>query len=134
MIQYHRETLFSTELMFGFDSTQGYLEFATSSEENKSQVAFGADQENNYSTHLYKLKQLEKEGYIDIEWSRYVNSTGDEYIKIKQMCLTTSGRELLTQLKRKSRKGELKERTKNLIWVILTSIATTLIVLQIKGG
>ncbi len=118
--------------MFGLDSTQGYLEFADYYPDGGSSVVFSKSDENNFSTHMYKLKQLESEGYLTIEWTPY-ESEKEGMVTINQICLTTSGKELLDKLHKSSKIGHLKSKIINLVWVVLTSIVTTLVVLEIKG-
>ena len=118
--------------MFGLDSTQGYLEFADYYSADDVIIVFSKSDENDFSTHLYKLKQLESEGYIKVDWKPY-ESEEDDRVIIKQICLTTSGKELLDKLHKSSKFGNLKGKVINLIWVVLTSIVTTLVVLEIKG-
>lgn len=130
---FQRRTLLPTEYMFGFDSTQGYLAFAASGIENQRQIAFGDADENDYSSHLYRLKQLAREGYIEAEWSVSTQGEGETYHSIRQMCLTTKGHELLERLQGESGAGQLKRRLKDLAWVVVTSVCTTLVVLYIRG-
>lgn len=129
----HRRTFFPTEYMFGLDSTQGYLEFAESSQENKAQIVFDNKDEASFLSHLYRLKQLERERLIEVSWSTRKTEDGKEYVSIDQMCLTTSGKEFLEKLRVASKRGRLTNRLKDLVWTILTSIATTLVVLYLKG-
>lgn len=95
---FHRNTLFPSEYMFGLDSTQGYLEFADSPQDNKSQIAFRRSDEVNFLSHFFKLKQLEREKLIEVVWSTETIE-GIEYTKIGQMCLTISGKEMLEKLR-----------------------------------
>ena len=130
---HYRKTLTPTEFVFGVDSTQGYLEFADSDQHNKSQIVFSTKDEQDYSSHLYRLKQLSRENFIEVEWEVVLKEGGQELYSIKQMSLTTSGRELLEKLRSNSKSGLLKTRFFNLLWVIVTAACTTLVVLYIKG-
>jgi hypothetical protein len=131
--KFYRKTLFNQELVFGLDSVQGYLEFSNSSQRNKSQLVFSPEDEGRFDSAFYKLKQLEHENYIEAKWELRENENGEKYFHIVQMCLTTSGHELLDKLTNNSKVAKLKHRVVNLLWVIVTSIATTLIVLYIKS-
>lgn len=129
---FHRDTLFPSEYMFGLDSTQGYLEFADSSQDNKRQIAFRKSDEADFLSHFFKLKQLEREKLIEVIWASEAIE-GVEYIKIEQMCLTISGKDLLEKLRSNSRRGRLRVQLRNLFWTVLTSIITTLVVLYFKN-
>lgn len=129
----HRGTFFSTEHVFGLDSTQGYLEFAESPQDNKAQIVFDHKDEASFTSHLFRLKQLERERLIEVSWSTRKTEGGTEYVSIEQMCLTTSGKEFLEKLRSASKRGRLTRRIQDLTWTVLTSIATTLVVLYLKG-
>lgn len=129
---FHRETIFPSEYMFGLDSIQGYLEFADSSQDNKSQITFHKSDEVDFLSHFFKLKQLERENLIEVVWTTKAIE-GIEYIKIGQMCLTIAGKELLEKLRSNSRRGRIKVRLQNLLWTVATSVITTLAVLYLKN-
>ncbi len=131
--KFYRGTFFPSEYVFGLDSVQGYLEFANSELRNKSMLVFPIDEENDFSSAYFKLKQLEREGHIEAKWEEATNSSGESHYKIKQMALTTSGHKLLDELRVKSRRGKLLMRLSNLFWIVLTSMVTTLVVLKLKG-
>lgn len=116
---------------FGTDSIQGLLELATwYNEGNVFRLTFNNKESTAYSDRLLDtLKQLEKEGYITLQFSNLT----DDHIILDFIRLTISGHKLLSELRDKSTAGELKKRIGDLAWVILTSIATTLVVLWITG-
>jgi len=117
--------------MFWLDSTQGYLEFAESEQRNKDQIRFRTDDVNNFETHLFKLKQLEHERFIEAHWRTETRDSG-EYFAIEQMCLTIAGKELLEKLRAASKRGRLKVQLRTVFWSVVTSIATTLAVLALR--
>lgn len=88
-------------------------------------------EKNKQGSALFNYLQLEKEDLVNIV---LIESKDDpEMLEIDQMSLTVKGHQLHEELKNKSTIGSLKERVKSLIWVVLTTICTTLIVLTIKG-
>jgi hypothetical protein len=109
---FHRATFFPSKYMFGLDSTQGYLEFADSSKDNKRQITFHKSDEADFLSHYFNLKQLEREKLIEVVWVDE-KIQGIDYIKIGQMCLTTAGKELLEELRSNSRRGQLKVKLQN---------------------
>src|SRR5512134_1616627 len=118
---------------FGLDSVQGYLEMPKWYDGKK--VIFSCDPTDvhRFDSMYFQLTQIEKEGYLVIEWQPQTFS-GREMLTIKQLALTTSGRKLLTELQAKSRWGKVKLRLVTIVWAAVTSIVTTLAVLAVKGA
>jgi hypothetical protein len=115
---------------FGFDSIQGLLELATWYDEGKDVHFVFSRKTSKYSHRLLDtLKQLEREGYVTLQFS----DTEDGHMCLESITLTINGHKLLAELREKSAAGKLKRRLGDLVWVILTSILTTLAVLWVKG-
>jgi hypothetical protein len=149
--QLQRKTLLPTQ-SWGLDSVQGLLEFAENPG-NIFKIVFDTNDINDFSSPYFHFKQLEKEGYLNIQWLEYAStdkkteSNGNIYIALisdedksrlkgnevlmNQVSLTTSGRNLLEDLRQKAKLGTLKKRIIDLLWVIATAIITTLITLKI---
>ncbi len=121
-----RDTLLPKDF-FGLDSIQGLLEMAMTYD--KEDIGFGFN--SNHPIYTY-LCQLEKEGYIHTEWSPYNDDPKTK--ALDQISLTIAGHKLLEEIKNKSRTGKIKKRIIDLIWIIITTIITTLIVLYFKGN
>jgi DNA-binding PadR family transcriptional regulator len=81
----------------------------------------------------FHLMQLEKEGHLIIDWEPRTYADGREYLVLKQIALSTSGQKLLAELRSKSKWGKFRERFTTVIWAMATAVATTLIVMAIKG-
>lgn len=81
----------------------------------------------------FQLIQLEKDGLIVTQWEPGSSYDGKANVTLKQISLTIAGQKLLNELMAKSRSGRLKERFHTLLWAVVASIITTLIVLAIKG-
>jgi DNA-binding PadR family transcriptional regulator len=82
----------------------------------------------------FQLTQLEKEGYVVLEWVAGKVHDGLELLELKQIALTTSGHKLLGELRAKSRLGKVKERLSSILWAAASSVVTTLVVLAVKGA
>ncbi|MHC4123901.1 MAG: hypothetical protein ACYSSI_10035 [Planctomycetota bacterium] len=124
-----RESLIRKDF-FGIDSIQGLLELATWYSPDSVQFCCNLSDKNSHDSMYFQLLQLEKEGYLNLEWEPYEE---DKTVQLSKISLTTQGRKLLEELKAKSKSGRLKQRLINLFWVVVTSIITTLVVLKIKG-
>jgi DNA-binding PadR family transcriptional regulator len=81
----------------------------------------------------FQLLQLEREGLIQLEWEPHSTGAGRELLRLRQIALTTNGHRLLQELQAKSRLGQVKKKVGDLLWVVITSIITTLVVLKIRG-
>ena len=80
-----------------------------------------------------QLMQLEKDGYVTLVWEPFVNERMNDGLQLAQAMLTVSGHKLLQELREKSAPGRVKKRVVDLVWIVLTSIATTLAVLWVRG-
>jgi hypothetical protein len=117
---------------FGLDSVQGYLEMAEWYDEKHVGFVCDASDISEFNSMYFQLTQLEQEGYLSIQWEPETSS-GREMLAMKQIALTTSGRNLLAQLQAKSRWGKVRTRLATIFWAAVTAVVTTLAVLTIKG-
>lgn len=126
-------TTFLPSQAFGLDSIQGYLELAL--RYPGWNVIFNCDPAEKGLLHSmhFQLSQLEKEGYLVLEWAPSKAHDGREMLELKQIALTTSGHKLLGELRGKSKLGKVKERLATIAWAAASSVVTTLVVLAIKG-
>ena len=133
MKDFYSETFIPKDPLLGLDSIQGYLEMAHWY--HKGYVTL-VDSVNNTSEHgsmIFILNQLKKDDLINLELVEYKNDDGEDFLKLKQISLTTSGHKLLDELREKSKRGQLKKRISNILWTMITTIITTLVVLKLKG-
>lgn len=86
-----------------------------------------------HGSMLFHLTQLEEDGYITTEWSDCKTHDGSEALELLQISRTVKGYNLLDKLKVKTPIGSIKKRVIDILWVVITTIITTLIVLAIKG-
>ena len=122
---------FMSTSMFG--SIQDYLEMANSYEDNYFSICCDLEDKNKHNSMLFILSKLEADELNDIDWEDFKAEEGKKYLQIKQLSLTVKGLQLLEEIKKNSKFGKLKLRVANMLWVIVTTILTTLIVLKIKG-
>jgi hypothetical protein len=120
---------------FGMDSLQGLLELASRYEgvdAPPGYVMFCAvrGEEKHPDSFFSTIVRLQNEGYLQAEW---VPSEDNSYLQLHRLTLTIAGHKLLAELKEKSAAGRFKRRLSDLIWVIVVSILTTLVTLQVKG-
>jgi hypothetical protein len=111
------------------DSIQGFLEMAAWGREGHVVFCFDLADKDNVNSMYFQILQLEKEKYINVTWEH----APDGYMQLKQISLTVEGMKLLDDLQHKSRFGMLKARFRDLLWIVVTTIITTLIVLKLKG-
>ena len=128
MIDFARKSL-SPKGISGIDSIQGILELALWYEGGGIKLNFSAVEKNYSHSQLNAIRRLEKEGYIIVQYSERV----DNFLQLESIALTVSGHKLLNELQDKSSSGKLKKRITDLLWIIITTIITTLVVLWIKG-
>ena len=121
------------EDFLGLDSVQGYLELATWYSSNAGIRLFVHKSDGSPpDTMLAEFSRLEKEGYVEVQWEPYGDGD-DEEMMLKSICLTTAGHKLLSELQERSAGGRLKRRASDLLWVVVVSMLTTLVTLQVKG-
>ena len=128
----YRDTL-RPRTTFGFDTIQGLLELAQygNSEGGVGFCVHESDRSRPYSLYA-KLLDLEKGGYITLAWKPVSLSPPDsDLLRLETIMLTVQGHLLLDELKRKSKFGRLRSNFRDLIWVILTSIITTILTMRL---
>ncbi|WP_374477786.1 hypothetical protein [Zoogloea sp.] len=132
MQKLERNTLVPDWRLFGLDSIQGYLELAEWY--SKRGVTFVCDEEHirSFGSMYFQLLQLEKDGLVVMEW-KFRSDNERALRELKQIALTVAGRKLLSELKAKSRSAKLKERVATVVWAVVTSALTTLVVIALKG-
>lgn len=115
------------------DVVRRYLEMADTYHEGHVIWVCKKEDEDRHGSMLFHLNQLEKDGYIKTEWGKC--STHDEIdaLELLQISRTVNGHKLLDALKEKTPIGSLKRKVLDIVWVAITTIITTLIVLKIKG-
>lgn len=129
----YRKNLISHDAMAGLDSTQGYLELGTWYKDAGVNFICDVEDQSKFGSMYHELCKLQAEGYLDVEWVPYPNDDGRNALQLNQVHLTTSGRCLLDDLQSKSKAGRIKKRLGELFWVVATSMATTLVVLWLRG-
>ena len=127
---YHKR--FTPEHLLGFDTVQDYLELACWYCEGGVNFICTQDDKASYKSMYSELNQLEKEGYLLVEWEPYALEDEPDGVLLKQITLTAAGHKLLEELNERTKTGRLKKRISELAWVIVTSIATTLVVLWLR--
>ncbi len=127
-MKFHRTKFFS-ENVFGIDSIQGLLELGKWYELGQVRFCFSTIEGELANKPLQALKQLQSEGYLTIRLS----APDDETATLESISLTIAGHKLLSELHERSASGKLKKRLSELVWVVITSIVTTIVVLWIKG-
>ncbi|MDT8397085.1 MAG: hypothetical protein RQ899_00515 [Pseudomonadales bacterium] len=128
----YRKTLYPPNLI-GIDSTQGYLELSNWYENSGVRFHCNVNDVSHFGSMYFELIKLQDEGYLHLEWEEYENPEEEGMVLLSQIALTTSGKKLLDELQSISKMGRLKKRAIDLIWIICTSIITTLVVLWVKG-
>ena len=128
MFTFYRQSYLRKDF-FGIDSIQGLLEMATWYYKGYVIFHYNLADKDNCNSMYFKLLQLENEKHINVVWE----PAPDEKIRLKQISLTTEGMKLLDDLQHKSHFGVLRKRLLDLLWIVVTTIVTTLIVLKLKG-
>ena len=119
--------------LFSLHTVQDYLELACwYGDEEGVQFICTQDQMTDYGSMYSELNQLTEEGYLLVEWEPYPLENEPDGLLLKQITLTTAGHKLLDELDGKSKTGKLKKRVSELAWVVITSMATTLVVLWVR--
>lgn len=117
----------------GLDSIQGFLEWAQDYEVERHYgitVAVPEDIDQHDSI-TFTLKQLSNDGDISIT---FLDSDAEGWGgPIDQMSLTPQGHKHLDDLIKKSYWWSLRTRLVNLLWIVVASSVTTVVVLEIRG-
>ncbi len=130
MKQFARKGIIPKDI-FGLDSIQGLLELALWYEDGDYiQFHFNASDSNKSHSLLTGFKQLEKEGYITLQLVK----DAKHGFTLRSLVLTIKGHKLLKELKDMSTTGKFKNRLGDLLWVIITATATTLVILWLNGN
>jgi len=116
-----------------FGSIQDYLEMASNYKEDYFTFCCDPDDKDKHNSMLFILNKLEADELINIEWGSYPRDGGKEYLQIKQLSITVKGLQLLDEIKQNSKFEIVKKRIGNMLWILVTTIFTTLIVLKLKG-
>jgi len=132
MKDFYTTSIISKDIL-GLDSIQGYLDMAHWYHNGHIKLVDQKKNEKEHGSFIFTLNGLEKDKLINIEWLEYKDDTQEEMLKLKQISLTVQGHKLLDELKDKSKKGRIKKRLSDLLWIIVTTVFTTLLVLKIKG-
>jgi hypothetical protein len=114
--------------LYGLDNTRSILEWAI----HKDSGVIHCIDKNDFDspkTFGSRLKRLESDGYLVIK-----HEMVDEYYNVHEMVLTANGEKLLMELREKDPFHSLRTRVSNILWVVVTSMITTLVVLKIKGN
>jgi len=131
MKEFARKSIFPKDHLSGMDSIQGILELALWYDNGKHILMNFSTGKTEYSHSLLTtIRQIEKEGYIITQFSE----TQNNLVQLESINLTISGHKLLEELQNNSSSGKLKKRMADLLWIIVTTILTTLVVLWINGG
>lgn len=115
------------------ESVQDYLAMALWYD--KRYVIYSCDPTDATQFHsMYQtLCQLEKEGFLLLDWQQRTDADNGHLIELKQMALTTAGQRLLAELQAKSPVGKLKERLVTIGWAAASAVVTTLAVMAFKS-
>ncbi|WP_111631668.1 hypothetical protein [Larkinella arboricola] len=116
----------------GFDSIQGLLDYAHNYALHRLDglvICFNKEEINNFNSPYHNFKELEKEGYIKIEWRTAENNPSLECIY--QIDLTVKGKIYYEELKKKTIIGSTRERAKTIFWAIVSSAITAYLVIKL---
>lgn len=117
---------------FNHNTCRGILEQVAYYHPQTVILCFRKDENSLANSFGSKLKKLEDDGYIVTKLIEYEKD--EDLFQIDSMALTADGEKLLMELRSKDFTNRFKDNFFNLLWVILTAIATTLITLKIKGN
>ncbi len=130
MKTFFRKTIFPK---YHLDSIQAILEMHEYyGSPSGSYQCFQITEKEDPHSSLSHILRLDKEGFIQTTWDNE-RFKEKNLIELKSIALTIEGYKLLEELKSKSKAGKLGKRVSDLVWVIFTSIITTLAVLWIKS-
>ena len=133
MKDFYCETFIPKDPLLGLDSIQGYLEMAHWYHKGYVTLVDYVKNTSEHGSMIFILNQLKKDDLINLELTKYKNDDGEDLLELKQISLTIAGHKLLEELRKKSKRGQIKQRIKNLFWTVITTIITTLLVLKMKG-
>lgn len=132
-MKFYRTTVIPTD-PFGLDSIQGLLEEALTYNNGEHwSVSFDPCDLTKPNSILFNLKELEKSGYVNLVLEDMNQDGIGPNLRMTHLSLTIEGRKLLEELRERSRWGRFRRRIVDLIWILVTSSATTLAVLWLKG-
>jgi hypothetical protein len=112
---------------FGVDSVQGLLELAEWYGEGHVAMSFNPDDSGKQVIDL--LNQLDQDGYVRVVWETMPEGA----LRLASATLTIKGHEHLYLLRERGGLRRVRKRLVDIAWMVLTSIVTTLVILQAKG-
>ena len=119
---------------FGIDTIQGLLEIANGFTNDKDQLRIcePEDKLDNPNSFYARINDLAKNGYVTVEWKPRTDSSGNRNnVELNKLALTVQGHLLLDDIRKRSKPARLRSRIVELIWVVITSIVTSIITLRI---
>lgn len=127
----HRKGLLAQDF-FGLDSIQGYLEMAAWYDASEGVFVCSKAESETFGSMLHTLEQLQRDGYVELSWLD--ETINDEHLlKLKQVALTVKGHSLLREIAKETRIAKFRKRTVDLLWVVVTTIVTTIVVIHLNG-
>jgi hypothetical protein len=78
-----------------------------------------------------RINRMQKDGLLDLHVVDYPTNDSPDLVRIDSMALTAPGERLLIELREKDGTHLFEKNLGNLIWVIITSILTTLVTMYI---
>lgn len=118
----------------GTDSVQGLLEYPDRETAFPTCICYSSAP-GEYSHRLWRrIEALVEDGYAKITYHDETMGNKAPYHFIDSAELTIKGAILLDDLQAKSARGRVRSRMSDLIWVVVTTIVTTLATLKLTGG
>lgn len=114
------------------DILEGALYYNTDEKIKYSLVCANTEEQKPYS-YYNQVCDLAKSGYLQVTWEDSLDTPFPLGKRLVEMTLTVEGQKLLDELRQKSALGRLKTRLVDLLWVVLTAVATTLATLKLTG-
>jgi len=117
----------------GTDSVQGLLEYLERETAFPTRICYSSEPGDYSHRQWRRIQALVEDGYAKITYhdERNGDKPPDHFIDFAE--LTIKGAILLDELQAKSAAGRVRSRMGDLLWVVLTTIITTLVTLELTG-
>jgi hypothetical protein len=126
------KNLLAVEMTTRLVTTRDALEWARDYDGRLMRVLFPVEGPDMHRGPVAQFNRLQEAGYLRVSWEEERRDDG-AFMAIKSIVLTTSGEDYLRDLTRRGLRSRVGARMVELLWIILTTVITTIVTLLLVG-